>query len=85
MQDDLKPYGSKRNIWIAKIDNGVIVSCDRSAQQCVCSKRPTQEEIQELIDEVAGEGIMPGIAHTYAIEFAETKKGTWKIISVQGG
>lgn len=82
-QNELKPYGAKRNIWTARVDDGVVVSYDRSGMQCVCSKRPTDEEVQALADEVAAEDIVPGMARSYTMEFGETKKGTWKVISCQ--
>ena len=59
---------------------GIVVSYDRSGAQCVCSKRPTEEQVQALADELTAEDFVPGMA---TMEFAETKKGTWKVISCQ--
>lgn len=82
-QNDLKPYGAKRNIWTARVDDGVVVSYDRSGAQCACSKRPTDEQVQALADELTAEDFVPGMKTTYTMEFAETKKGTWEVISCQ--
>ena len=78
MRNDLKTYGSKRNIWAARVVEGIVVSYDRSGAQCVCSKRPTEEQVQALADELTAEDFVPGMATTYTMEFAETKKGHGK-------
>ena len=83
VRNDLKTYGSKRNIWAARVVEGIVVSYDRSGAQCVCSKRPTEEQVQALADELTAEDFVPGMVTTYTMEFAETKKGTWKVISCQ--
>ncbi len=83
MRNDLKPYGSKYNIWTATLVDGNVVSYDRSDGQCVCSKRPSEETVRALADELVKEAIIPEMISTYTMEFAETKKGTWKVISCQ--